>query len=202
MEELRIAFINQFTEFAAGWYAETARDYVTKHPQITLNMSRERLAELKSRVNDLSANANKIVKGAFSDPQIWWHQSLNLHDSASQYEQLGDDDIGNKFPAKIDTPIRRALGELGVVLEQYGFRITTKPCLKFSFPEFWFRAPEDPMADAFPYYPHMLTWSDPMQYTIQRYNTQFKQALAVYKEIWQLKEQKKQWQASNLWDST
>jgi len=202
MEELRIQFMNEFNAFAANWYNETARHYVTKYPEITLSLSKEKLASLKAKVNHLSANANKFVKNAFSDPKIWWHQSLALHDDVSQYEQLGDEKVGTKVPSKIDVPVRRALGELGVVLEQFGFRITTIPALKASFPEFWFRAPEDPMADAHPYYPHILAWSEEMKYTIQRYNAQFKQAIIIYKEIQLLKDQKKQQQASSLWDST
>jgi len=100
----------------------------------------------------------------------------------SQYEPLGDDRVG-KFPAKIDTPVRRALGELGVILEQFVFRITVISALKTSFPEFWFRAPEDPMADTHPFYPHILAWSEEMQYIIRCYNAQFKQAIVLYKEI-------------------
>ncbi|NLE04494.1 MAG: hypothetical protein GX638_06815 [Crenarchaeota archaeon] len=202
MEELRILFINELTEFAANWYLESARQYVTKHPEITLNLSKDKLASLKSKVKSLTLNSYKIVKNAFSNPNIWWHHSLNLSDDLSQYELLENEDVGKKFPVKIDVPVRCTLGELGAVLEQFGFYLTTIPALKASFPEFWILSTKNPSIMVHPYYPHVLNWSNEMQNLIQHYDTQFKQGIILLKSIEHLKHIKQQHHACKLWDST
>jgi hypothetical protein len=43
MEELWQQFINDTTKLAAKWYAETAKDYVTKYSEITLTLSKDKL---------------------------------------------------------------------------------------------------------------------------------------------------------------
>ena len=202
MEELQIQFINECTDFAAKWFEETAKEYVTKYSEITFSLSKEKLAFMKAKVNNLAKNSNRIVKAALLSPEVWWHQEPQMHDDFSEYEQLGNDQVGNRFPEKIDKPVRRALGELGRVLEEFGYRVTTQIIKKDSFPEFWFSPLEGTEKDAKPYYPHMLVWSKEMQYTLQQYNTQFKKAIVLFNEIQKLKEEQKQHEASKLWEST
>jgi len=202
MEELRQQFFWETTKFAAQWFENTAKEYVTKYPEITLNLTRERIAFMKALVSALSGNAKKIVTAALSNPEFWWHQKPQLHDDFSQYEVLGNDSVGNKFPQKIDNPVRRALGELGAVLSQFGFAVSTRASDKEGYPEFWFSYPEGEGKEARPYYPHLLVWSSEMQDTIRQYSSLFRRGIAIYNEIQKLKEEKKRRQASDLWDST
>jgi hypothetical protein len=201
MEELSLQFVNDTAKFASKWYEETAKEYVTKYPEITLSMTKEKLANMKSKVTNLARTAGKPVKAALSKHQNWWHLEPGLHDF-SQYEQLGNDQVGNRFPEKIDKPIRRALGELGAILEQYGFNVTIDPAMKATYPEFWFSYPNGEGTQAQPYYPHLLVWSEDMQDTLQKYNGQFKKAIRLFNEIQRLKDELKKRQASKLWDST
>ena len=202
MEQLQIQFINQFTQFAIGWYQKTAKEYVTKYPETTLNLSRESIGNMKAKVNNLQNAANEIVKNALSNPNVWWHLEPQLHDSFSQYEQLGNDRIGNKFPEKVDKPIRQALGELGTVLEQFGFNVSTKPAMRASYPEFWFYYPQGEGKPSKPFFPHLLDWSREMQQTLEGYNGFFKKGIELFNEIQRLKEERKKQQALDLWDST
>jgi len=202
MEELRLQFINEAARFAAKWYEETAKHYVSKYSGITLTLSKEKLAKMKAKVNDLIRNVDKIVKDALSDPSIWWHLAPRKHDSFSLYEQLGNDQVGNRFPDAVDKPVRRALGELGTALEQFGYGVTTGGAFTGSYPEFWFDYPEGSGSAARPYFPHLLEWSKEMQYTLQKYDGLFKQSIRLFNEIEKLKEEKKKRQASELWDST
>ncbi len=201
MEELRLQFVNDTTKFAAKWYGETAKQYVTKNPETTLKLSREKLFQMKAKVNNLVQNAEKITKNPLSDPKVWWHLAPRKHDTSSLYDQLGDDKVGNKFPAIVDKAVRRALGELGTVLEQFGYRVTTAGALEGYYPEYWFEYPEGPDSPARPFFPHLLEWSEDMQYTIQKYSGQFKKAIVLFNEIEKLKEEKKKRQALELWDS-
>jgi hypothetical protein len=202
MEEIRQQFIQELTNFATKWYQDTAKQYVIKYSEITFSLKKEKLAEMKTRVSTLVKDSDRIVKKVLSNPQIWWHLEPHLHDTVTQYDQLGNDSVGNKFPEKIDNPIRQVLGELGDILEQYGYRVTTNPNMKASYPEFWFYTPEGSKKETQPYYPHLIEWSEQMQNTIYSYNTLFQKAIQLYIQIQKLKDEKKQRQASQLWDST
>ncbi len=201
MEEIRLQFVNDAAKFAAKWYNETAKQYVAKHPETTLNLSKEKLAQMKAKVTNLMQNADKITQDALSDPNVWWHLAPRKHDSPSLYDHLGDDQVGNKFPAIVDKAVRRALGELGTVLEQFEYRVTTSGALERYYPEFWFEYPEGPDLPARPFFPHLLEWSQDMQYTLQKYSGLFKKAIVLFNEIEKLKEEKKKRQALELWDS-
>ena len=201
MEELRLQFIGDAVKFAAKWYEETAKQYVTKYPEITLTLSKEKLSMMKAKVNDLMKNADKIVKDALSAPSIWWHMEPHKNESFSLYEQLGNEQVGNRFPEAVDKPVRRALGELGAVLEQFGYGVTTG-AYAGAYPEFWFAFPGGPESAACPYYPHLMEWSKEMQDTLQTYDGLFKKAIRLFIEIEKLKEEKKKRQARDLWDST
>ena len=61
MEELREQFKVETAVFAREWYRKTAKDYITKYPEVTLGLSAERIASMKSCVNDLVRSTQKIV---------------------------------------------------------------------------------------------------------------------------------------------
>lgn len=200
MEELRLQFINDTIIFTQQWYEEMAKHYVTKYSNITLSFSKEKLAKMKAKVKNLVLNSEKIVKDALSDKKIWWHQDPILHASFSLYEQLGNVQIGNKYPRILDKPIRRALGELGAILEEYGYNVTTRVFLKSSYREFWFISEEEG-TEAPPYFPHLLDWSEEMQETLRKYNVLFKRAIVLLNEIQVNRDEKKKRQIASLWDS-
>ena len=54
MEELKQEFLTQTIKFAAEWYKKTAKQYITKYPEITLHMSEEKIAKMKAEINSLS----------------------------------------------------------------------------------------------------------------------------------------------------
>jgi hypothetical protein len=120
--------------------------------------------------------------------------------SVAAYEQLGNDKVGNKFPEVLDKPVRRALGELGGILEEFGYGVTTG-AYRASYPEFWFEALDEAGFDVRPFFPHLFEWSKQMQDTIMHYDAVYKKAIALFEEIVMLKEEKKRQEAKALWDS-
>jgi hypothetical protein len=97
----------------------------------------------------------------------------------------------------LDKPVRRALGELGNILEQFGYGVTTG-ANKGSYPEIWY---EDSGSGIHPYFPHLLEWSEEMQNTIMTYDGPYKRAIVLFEEITMLKEEKKRQEAAALWNS-
>jgi predicted DNA binding CopG/RHH family protein len=194
MEELKTEFTKQTVDFAFKWYRKTAKEYITKYPEITLNMSEEKIANMKATANELVKNAEKIVRDELDNPALWWHQKPNLHDPIDQYKQVAD-----KYPEILDHAVRHILGHLGMVLEEFGFHVTTSSNTG-AYKEFWFELPIGGKQTV-PCYPHLLSWTEEMQDTIREYDAQFTQAITLYNEIQQLKEEKKRQEALSRWDS-
>ena len=196
MEELKGQFIKETVDFASKWYRKTAKDYITKYPDVALNMTQEKIAAMKARVNELVKDAEKIVKRELDNPALWWHLEPHLHDSIDRYQQVAD-----KYPEVLDVAVRRALGHLGFVLEEFGFHVTASGNKSTYYYEFWFEHQVD-TRETVPCYPHLLSWTDEMQDTIRQYNAQYLDAIKLYNDIQRLKEEKKRQEALKLWDTT
>jgi hypothetical protein len=194
MEEFKVEFIKETIVFATEWYTKTAKEYVTKYPQVTLNMSEEKIAKMKAKINELTRNNEKIVN-ELDKPALWWHQKPNLHDSINQYKQLVD-----KYPEILDHAVRHVLGRLGSILEEFRYQVTVSGNVG-SYQEFWFDQTHGTDSIPVPYYPHILKWSEKMQEAIQKYDIQFTKAITLYNEIQNLKDEKKKQQALSRWDS-
>ncbi len=194
MEELKTEFTKETVDFAFKWYRKTAKEYVTKYPEITLKMSEEKIANMKATVNELVKNTEKIVRDELDNPALWWHQKPNLHDSINQYKQVAD-----RYSEILDHAVRHILGHLGIVLEEFGFNVTTRGNTG-KYQEFWFELPQGGKQTV-PCYPHLLSWSEEMQDIIREYDEQFTQAIMLYNQIQQLKEEKKRQEALTRWDS-
>jgi hypothetical protein len=194
MDELRKEFARETAVFAREWYRETAKDYVSKYPEVTLGLSAEKIVAMKAQVNMLVKSAEKIVQSEFDNPALWWHMEPHLHESVDRYMQFAD-----KYPEVIDRAVRRALGHLGIVLENFGFHVTVSGYTG-TYYEFWFERPISGR-EAVPCYPHLLSWTEDMQKTIRKYDGQYVEAVKIYDEIHRLKEEKKKIEALTLWDS-
>ena len=195
MEELRVQFTKETVDFASKWYRKTAKDYITKYPEVTLSMSEEKIAAMKDRTNELVESAERLVKAEFDNPALWWHLEPHLHDSIDRYLQVAD-----KYPEVLDRAVRRVLGHLGVVLEKFGFPVTASGYTG-TYHEFWFERPVG-TREIVPCYPHLLSWTDEMQGIIRQYNALYVEAIGVYNDIQRLKEEKKRQEALARWDFT
>jgi hypothetical protein len=154
---------------------------------------------MKRQVTTLSRNARNVINNALSDPAAWWHRAPRVNEPIAAYEQLGNDKVNNKFPEVLDKPVRRELGELGNVLEQFGYGVTT--CAQSSaYPEFWFERYSQSGAIQ-PFFPHLFEWSQEMQDIIMEYDGVYKRAIVLFDEITKLKEEKKRQEVAVLWNS-
>lgn len=195
MEQLKTQFIKETIRFASEWYRKTAKQYITKYPEITLSLSQEKIATMKAKINELGKNSEKTVKDVLDNPVLWWHQKPRLHDSIEQYKQVAD-----KYPEILDQAVRQALGFLGVILEEYKFHVNASGNIG-TFEEFWFAEGVGSQRTV-PCYPHLLKWTEEMQDIIREYDAVYVEAMAVYSEIELLREEKKRQEALNRWDST
>jgi hypothetical protein len=194
MEELKEQFSKEIVDFASKWFRKTAKDYITKYPEVILSMNEAKIAGLKRRLNDLVEDSERMTKAELNNPALWWHLDPHLHESVERYLQVAD-----KYPEVLDRAVRRILGRLGVLLEEFGFRVTASGNTS-TFYEFWFERPIGTHG-ATPCYPHLLLWTEAMQNIVRLYNAQYVPALRLYNEIRQLMEEKQRQEALTLWDS-
>jgi len=199
MQEIKLQFVNVTSHFASQWYKDTARQYITKYLDVSINLATDRFDDLKIKVNHLLTESEKTSEKALSQPGIWWHEKPELNVAVSQYDQLGNQQVGNKYPEVIDGPIRVALGKLGYLLEEFGFNVKTSAAHGPHGHEYWFQKSEEKMVS--PYFPHMLEWSKPMQETLQEYNRLYKQALLKLQDIQTIKDEVKKRKIMDFWDS-
>jgi hypothetical protein len=197
MEQIRLKFLADTTQFAKKWFLDEAKAYCVKYPEIVHCLKKEEFADLKQQVNDLVKDAGRFVEENLSNPNLWWHLEpkcslwwrleRNQSNIFSQYELLGNSQVGYKFPEKIDRSVRYVLGELGIILEQHGFKVTTSSSISGVYCELWFCNIEGE-EESQPYYPQLFDWSEDMKSTMQQYNSQFKKAILLLNEIHALKE--------------
>jgi hypothetical protein len=198
MQKIKLQFINDTSQFAAKWYEDTARQYVTKYADVSLRLSTQRFGDLKAKVRRAVAESKEISERALSQPGVWWHEKPELLTAVSQYDHIGDQQVGNRYPEVIDRPVRNALGELGIILEEFGFNVRTTVSSGPHHQEYWFQKSEEKTTS--PYFPHMLEWSKPMQETLQEYNHLYKQALSKLEEIQRIRDEIKRRKIIDLWD--
>ena len=195
MEELKWKFIKETVIFAREWYKKTIKEYISKYPEVTLNMKEAKMVLMKNQVNELVRETETIVRDKLEKPILWWHQRPRLHDSIEQYLQVAD-----KYPEILDRAVRYALGRLGLILEEYAYNVAASSN-KGSFLEFWFDHPLGADSASVPYYPHLLKWSEEMQEIVHEYNAMYLKAIAVFEKVQILKDEKKRQQAMNRWDT-
>ncbi|MGZ4850941.1 MAG: hypothetical protein ACXV2C_06140 [Candidatus Bathyarchaeia archaeon] len=199
MEDIRTQFIEASAVFIAQWYNETAKHHVYTNSRNTLSLGRDKLSSMKGKLKDLTQEAGKIANELLSDHSLWWHlMPKNENENPSLYVQYG-----NRCPDTIDTPIRKALGKLGVILEEYGYNVATKGGGTGDDVSVWNNKNVSPYPiNSVPYYPNSYDWSKEMKDIMKRYNEIYKQAYDYCSNIKHLQQLKMQKLAIELWDSS
>ncbi len=200
MQEIKLHFINDTSQFAAKWYEATAKQYITKYSDVSLKLPTQRFSDLKAKVRRVVADSKEISERALSQSGIWWHEKPELHTAVTQYDHLGNQQVGDKYSEVIDSAVRVTLGELGIILEEFGFNVRTTVTYGPHHQEYWFQRSEEKTIS--PYFPHTIEWSKPMQETLQEYNQLYKQALLKLQEIQTIKDEIERRKIIDLWDST
>jgi hypothetical protein len=198
MQTVRQLFIKATGTFFSVWYNSTARQYVISGSQNTISLGKDQLAQLKLRLKDLTDNAEKYANEFLSADSLWWKLSPKDGDNyVSVYSQYG-----SKCPEIIGQPIRKGLGKLGVLLEEYGYKVATKAGSYGDEVSVWNNKNVSPYpTNPVPYYPDSLEWSTEMKDLMKKYDELCKQAHEAYSNIKRLEQSKIDKQAADLWDS-
>jgi hypothetical protein len=198
MQTVHQLFIKATGAFFANWYNSVARHYVISGSQNTISLGKEQLAQLKVKLKDLTDNAEKDVNEFLNVDSLWWHLSPNEGDNfVYAYSQYG-----SKCPENIDHLVRKGLGKLGVLLEEYGYNVATKAGSYDDKVSVWNNKNVSPYpSNPVPYYPDSLDWSSDMKALMKRYDELCKQAHEAYSNIKHFRQSKIDKQAADIWDS-
>jgi hypothetical protein len=198
MQTVRQSFMKATIVFFTNWYESSARHYVTSESQNTISLGKEKLVELKVKLKDITDNAEKYVNEFLSADSLWWQSSLKDGDNfVSPYSQYG-----SKCPEIIDHPIRKGLGKLGVLLEEYGYNVATKAGSYDDEVSVWNNKNVSPYpSNPVPYFPDSLEWSSDMKVLMKRYDELCKQAHEAISNIKRFEQSKIDKLAADLWDS-
>jgi hypothetical protein len=199
MEEIRQRFKNASAIFIANWYNLTATNYACKDSQNTLKLGRDRISSMKIKLKGLIDDAERVANEFLDEPSLWWHLEAKIENTNTSCYQQSE----YKCPEIIDKPIRKALGKLGIILEEYGYNVNTKGGRSGDDLPVWnnknvCRPPANPV----PYYPDSYDWSKDMKDIMKKYNEIFKQAYSALSDIKRLNQMKLDKQASDLWNSS
>lgn len=203
MEEIRLNFIEQSANLISQLYEKIAKENATKASENTLKLGKEKLSVMKREIDSLSNRAKEITDKALASKSLWWHlEPVKTVDYMSYL--VTETDTRTYYPEPIDKALRIVLGELGKILEKYGYDITTTDYYSgYRWGKAkWCIAPEAGESTAIPYFPDKFDWSDEMKKSMNDYKAYFDKALSLRHEILQLEIQKQNKQAHDLWDSS
>ena len=191
MEEIRQRFLKQSADFIAKWYEDTINGRVVSDSENTKKLGKEKLAEMKAMLKDLISKADVVAKEFLSDSGTWWHLSPNDQGVFSSPYSSPYGQYDNRCSDLLDKPIRYALGKVSTILEKFGYKIESNWHRQYSY------NPKEQGA----YYTFALDWSKEMQLTIGNYTESYKEAYKKFVELKNLKRQKEQKEADDLWKS-
>ncbi len=178
--------------------ANQLQDIIISESQNTIRLGKDKLIQLKVKLKDIIDNSEKNVNELLSADSLWWQSSLKERDNfVSAYSQYG-----RKCPEKIDHPIRKGLGKLGVLLEEYGYNVATKAGSYGVEISVWNNKNVSPYpSNPVPYFPDSLEWSSDMKVLMKRYDELCKQANEAISNIKRFEQSKIDKLAADLWDS-
>jgi hypothetical protein len=109
---IRREFLSNAATFLKSYFDKEARDQVMKNPDMTNSLGDERLKQFKDEVRELQKDVANICAKLVNADEHWW----DGQEIISRFEVRSD---GKTYV--LDKPMRLAAGQLGPILERYGY---------------------------------------------------------------------------------
>lgn len=189
MDELRLAFVRETIAFLQPWYLREAEAQVKRNPEKIIALGEPKIAELKSAVKKIQAEAPKAIADILSRPEMWWH----LKQDEQRYAWYG-----NRAPEPLNKAVRLAAGRLAPALEACGLIPT-------GFQEHGVWREWDKSGNHHPYdarhcYNTDLEWPSEMRRLVEQYDKCQIVAVREKDKLAVVKTSKAESAAKDLWD--
>uniref|UniRef100_UPI00301A6741 hypothetical protein n=1 Tax=Oceanobacillus massiliensis TaxID=1465765 RepID=UPI00301A6741 len=112
MELIKDEYLKEIEKFSRDWIQTTTKREVTGNPDLALDIGKEKLGELKRKVESLIEKLPTLVNQYLNKNELWWHKK----EDKAWYSQLE-----NRILSKIEREVQFMYGELGIILSEYGF---------------------------------------------------------------------------------
>lgn len=191
METVRQQFIAAVVKLLHPWYWSKTEQEVKGNPEQTKSLGVDQLRLFKAEVKALQEKTEAIVLEFFDKPRLWWHQE--------QADQMYYMDKKRGGPGLLEQPFWRAAGQLGPILEKYGY-VSTSTDRKTSSP--WRETDSTGMralTERNPLY-RGVEWSSEMRSLIDQYRDLGDELKKQQITLSQIKIDKAETEASDLWD--
>lgn len=182
MKQVRSDFVVGIRPFAQNWLQTIARQAIERNPRQALDLGKDRLAALKTKVNELCDGLEPICREVFASDTFW----PETRELVTQ-NQLG---------------VRIVLGKLGIILEEFGFVKTQAQTDKDQ--EAWHHydcSGDRREFDGTPVYPHTVDLPAELKILLEEYLILIRKKDNLREDINRLEFEKLQVQATRLWDS-
>lgn len=192
MEQVRQRILTATADFLPSWIRERAKREVQGDSTVTLALGPEKLREVKGEVERLAAGGSELVEKHVNKKSVWWHLSPVV-----DYKHDYDPGYDKNLPKAFAAPIRTAMGQLGVLLQRYGY-IGEKS-----------RGPwisRDRTASQFgaslpSYFGLEVDWPQSLRDDTAKYAELLKKAQARMRTITEIESEKARTTAADLWDT-
>ncbi|GAB5465133.1 MAG: hypothetical protein Kapaf2KO_05690 [Candidatus Kapaibacteriales bacterium] len=117
MATFRLKFIEATKEFVDEWYDTVSSNYSNIKKEITANLSREQLFEMRDRIGLLHDLSDDQVEMLLSDSSLWYDLDQSGENANDRYKSI------EKF---MPEGFKYILGSLGEILVDYGYVARSK----------------------------------------------------------------------------
>lgn len=184
IDHARDDFLSTAAEVVARWWETAARDATKKYPERAVELGKDGIGDLKSKLAELQARAPEIVvKHLGPESAVWRLKDEGQSSSDKSYVynpyEVRDDNVPSVFADEL----RKVLGEVGSLLVEAGLG-TREEWPGRGYPYgLWFRRDLEPLAAS-----------------SARYAAAYKTAVVARRHLASVEKAKAEARAESLWD--
>jgi hypothetical protein len=190
MEPITRQFEEAARTFLADWYFQQLEDMRQAHSETVTALGKDRIHMLKADVNGLVAQLPQRIEKEFSQAKYWTHRNEQADDPIQQEKQYV---VEGEHPSDaFATGMSKLLGELGGILERYGFPVAE------SHNDIWGRKSLLQQGQ----YQQAISWPPSLLSLLKQYHPLCKEYVSAYLGLHKAKHDKEVEMANGLWDAS
>jgi hypothetical protein len=191
MEPITREFGEAAQVFLADWYFQQLEGMRQAHWEVVTALGKDRIHMLKAEVTGLVGQVPERVEQEFSQGKYWTHRKERLDDPPAQ-EAMQYLVEKEQPSAAFAQGMSKLLGELGGVLERYGFPVGA------SVDDVWGR--KSLLQEG--QYKRAVDWPPSLLSPLKQYYPLCKEYVSAYLGLQQAKRDKEVAMANELWDAS
>jgi hypothetical protein len=191
MEPITREYGEAATRFLADWYVQQLEGMRQAHWEVVAALGKDRIHMLKAEVSGLVGQVPERVEQEFSQGKYWTHRKERLDDTPAQ-EDIRYLVEKEQPSGAFATGMSKLLGELGGVLEKFGFPVGD------SGNDVWGR--KSLLQEG--QYQRAIVWPPSLLSPLKQYHPLCKEYVSAYLGLQKAKHDKEVAMADELWDAS